>query len=436
MVYVLAAENLEEAEEWVGALRPAARLKGRVLALTSVASAERIYAQLQASRRQQDMKRRSAERARKMAEQKALLARLDQGEEGEDSMQQYRDGVSFGDRWDEVHATLKDLGRSVMEGASPDKVLALSQTLGHGLDSDSDEGADSVQRDDQDAAVPAAPAPSQRLSRYTIKQATVCIQSWARGILERCSLRTRRASIMRMAEQVREKQLRALGGYCTKQRRWERFLPVTAQMPSQCASRSLPLHGSLLSHRPAHNASRSPSLTPPWAKRYEIPEPLALDSSNAPAHRATPATSPSSFLPHTPDNARRPRRLFPSPTSVPDSTPTHLPPALHAAVGQGACVNGERQPMDPAARQLQRDIKLKKTVLKMRTVELIKELRTRALDTSGSKYLLTARLEEYLDKAIRCCVCVCVCVCDAHRCIYRVCIVRAVKWQWRPSAPV
>ena len=70
--------------------------------------------------------------------------------------------------------------------------------------------------------------------------------------------------------------------------------------------------------------------------------------------------------------------------------------------------------MDPAARQLQRDIKLKKTVLKMRTVELLKELRTLALDTSGSNYLLTARLEEYLDKAIRCCVCVCVCVCVMH----------------------
>ena len=57
--------------------------------------------------------------------------------------------------------------------------------------------------------------------------------------------------------------------------------------------------------------------------------------------------------------------------------------------------------MDPAARQLLRDMKLKKYVLKMRTVEVIKELRTRALDTKGTKYHLTARLQEYLDKATK-----------------------------------
>jgi len=52
--------------------------------------------------------------------------------------------------------------------------------------------------------------------------------------------------------------------------------------------------------------------------------------------------------------------------------------------------------IDPASRQLERDTKLNKEMLKMKTAELIKELRTRALDTAGSKYELTKRLMEYL----------------------------------------
>ena len=40
-------------------------------------------------------------------------------------------------------------------------------------------------------------------------------------------------------------------------------------------------------------------------------------------------------------------------------------------------------------------------LLKLKIVELEKELRTRALETHGSKYQLIARLSEYLDKAIK-----------------------------------
>jgi hypothetical protein len=180
-----------------------------------------------------------------MAEQQALLARLADGEEEEDSMKQYRDGISFTERWDEVHATLKDLGRSVMEDASPDKVRALTLALGHGPeseDSDADASGDNVQRVDraahangEDAThVTAVPALRVRRSRFTIRKAVIYIQAWARGILGHCSLRKRRASIVRQAEELREKQLRGLGGYCTKTRRWQRFLPVTQHTP--CAS--------------------------------------------------------------------------------------------------------------------------------------------------------------------------------------------------------
>ena len=56
--------------------------------------------------------------------------------------------------------------------------------------------------------------------------------------------------------------------------------------------------------------------------------------------------------------------------------------------------------VDPAARQLQRDVQLRKE-LRLRRLELIKECRTRALETTGSKFHLVARLEEYLDNIIK-----------------------------------
>ena len=395
------------------ALRPAARLKCKIIAHTSVAATERVLAEQQALRRRQERRlqaaereRKMAERVSKMAEQQALLARLADGEEEEDSMKQYRDGISFTERWDEVHATLKDLGRSVMEDASPDKVRALTLALGHGPeseDSDADASGDNVQRVDRAAHangddathVTAVPALRVRRSRFTIRKAVIYIQAWARGILGHCSLRKRRASIVRQAEELREKQLRGLGGYCTKTRRWQRFLPVTQHTPCASGGNTVVTVGQ---SQADDNASSTHALIPGWAMRYKIPEPLAAGSSSILAHsHATScrATSSSSFLAPTAVNPGRPRRrLIPSPRPPPL---THLPPPPQAAEG----VDGKGQPMDPAARQLLRDMKLKKYVLKMRTVDMIKELRTRALDTTGTKYHLTARLQEYLDKATK-----------------------------------
>ena len=414
--YVLGVENRQEAEEWMRSLRPAARLKGKIIAHTSVAAAERVRAEQQALRRRQERRlqaaereRKMAERASKMAEQQAMLARLADGGGEEDNMQQYRDGISFTDRWDEVQATLRDLGRSVMEDASPDKVRALTMALGHGPeseDSDAEASGDIVQRVERAAQakgadathVTAAPALRVRRSRFTIRKAAIHIQAWVRGILGRCSLRKRRASIVRQAEELREKQLRGLGGYCTKTRRWQRFLPVTQHTPY--ASGGLTVVA-VSQSQAEDNANSTHSLTPGWAIRYKIPETLAPGSSSILAHShatSCPATSSSSFLAPTALDLgpRRRRRLIPSPQPPP---PTYVPPSPQAAQGVGG--KGERQPMDPAARQLLRDMKLKKCVLKMRTVEMIKELRTRALDTTGSKYHLTARLQEYLDKATK-----------------------------------
>ena len=50
---------------------------------------------------------------------------------------------------------------------------------------------------------------------------------------------------------------------------------------------------------------------------------------------------------------------------------------------------------------MERDLKLQKRLLKMKTTELIKECRTRALDTDGTKLHLIGRLDEYLDKEIK-----------------------------------
>jgi hypothetical protein len=414
--YVLGVENRQEAEEWMRALRPAARLKGKIIAHTSVAATERVLAERQALRRRQERRLQAAERERKMservskmAEQQALLVRLADGEEEEDSMKQYRDGISFTDRWDEVHATLKDLGRSVMEDASPDKVRALTLALGHGPeseDSDADASGDNVQRVDrapqangEDAThVTAVPALRVRRSRFTIRKAVIFIQAWARGILGRCSLHKRRSSIVRQAEELREKQLRGLGGYCTKTRRWQCFLPVMQHTPCASGGHTVVTVGQ---SQDDDNASSTHALTPGWAMRYKIPEPLAAGSSSILSHsHATScrATSSSSFSASTAVNpGRRPRRrLIPSPRPPPL---TYLPPPPQAA--EGVDGKGERQPIDPAARQLLRDMKLTKYVLKMRTVEMIKELRTRALDTTGTKYHLTARLQEYLDKATK-----------------------------------
>ena len=409
--YVLAVENRQEAEEWKQTLRPAARLKGKIIAHTSVTATERVLAEQQSLRRRQERRVQAAERERKMAaraskmaEQQALLARLADGEEEEDSMQQYSDGISFTDRWDEVHATLKDLGRSVMEDASPDKVRALTLALGHGPeseDSDADASGDNVQRVDRAAQVnvadatrvTAVPALRVRRSRFTIGEAVMYIQTWARSILGRCSIRRRCTSIVRQAEELREKRLRSLGGYCTKTRRWQRFLPVT--QPTPCASGGLVTVGQ---SQADDSAGSTHTLTPGWAIRYKIPKPLEAGSSSILAHSHATVRScraSSSFLAPTAVNPwQRPRRRL-----IPSPQPPPLPPPPQSA--EGIVGKGEGQLMDPAARQLLRDMKLKKYVLKMRTVEVIKELRTRALDTKGTKYHLTARLQEYLNKATK-----------------------------------
>jgi hypothetical protein len=152
----------------------------------------------------------------------------------------------------------------------------------------------------------------------------------------------------------RERQLRGLAGYCTKSQTWHGFQPVT------------PMTGAPLTLYHSGKVANEPV----WACRYSLPE--------------------------LPEAAARPgrRRLIPSPepsASAPTRASGALPPPQRSAIkGVG----------DPAARQLQRDLRLKKMLLKLRSVELIKELRTRALDTHGTKYQQIARLSEYLDKSI------------------------------------
>ena len=50
--------------------------------------------------------------------------------------------------------------------------------------------------------------------------------------------------------------------------------------------------------------------------------------------------------------------------------------------------------VDPAARQLQRDVQLRKDLLRLSMLELMKEFRTSSLETTGSKFYLVVRLEE------------------------------------------
>ena len=154
----------------------------------------------------------------------------------------------------------------------------------------------------------------------------------------------------------RERQLRGLAGYCTKSQTWQGFQPVT---PMTGVPLTLDHSGRVASE-------------PVWASRYSLQE-----LSGAAARPGK-------------------RRLIPAPA----------PPASAGAParGSGGLPLPPRSPIkgvgDPAARQLQRDQRLKKMLLKLRSVELIKELKTRALDTHGTKFQQIARLSEYLDKAI------------------------------------
>jgi len=357
--YVLSAETHEEAEAWLHALRPADRLEGKVIALTSVAAAERVYAEIQAKRREDEKKRKAAERAGKIAAQAALIARLASGEEEQEPLAHLRDGVPWLHRWDEVEAHLKDLGQTVMESAAPLKLIALKESFGFGPESD-DEPLEKTDiaifsgtkgNDSSDLGVIRV----RKKRRFTLKQAATLIQAWSRGILLRKSLHTLRIQKQKEGEEIREKQLRGLGGYCTKTRRWQRFLPLTPQSSSGVALQL--------------------SNLPTWSPRYNLPN--------------LPGQVPVSG--GTREEAGLRRRLIPAPlpSNIPMPTPTSFVGSLGAKGAAGTTI-------DPASRQLERDTKLNKEVLKMKTAELIKELRTRALDTAGSKYELTKRLMEYL----------------------------------------
>lgn len=205
---------------------------------------------------------------------------------------------------------LKDLGKTVMQTAAPDKMKRLTEALGFGPESDSEEEQVSPSKE-------AARNPRKR--RWTLKRAATTIQSWYRSCVMQYRWRLNVASLRNEAAVKREKQLRGLGGYDTKTQSWQGFQPVAS---SSGTPLTLDCSGKVASE-------------PVWTSRYSLPE--GLSQRQAPTAVAR--------------GRRRP--LIPVATE-PDRLPAHT--ESEAAVGGPLSPRG----VDPAARQLQRDRKLKR----------------------------------------------------------------------------
>jgi hypothetical protein len=210
-----------------------------------------------------------------------------------------------------VESCLKDLGKTVMQTAAPDKMKRLTEALGFGPESDSEEEQVSASKE-------AARNPRKR--RWTLKRAATTIQSWYRSCVMQYRWRLNVASLRNEAAVKREKQLRGLGGYDTKTQSWQGFQPVAS---SSGTPLTLDYSGKVASE-------------PVWTSRYSLPE--------GSSERQDPTAAAS---------VGRRRPLIPVATE-PARLPAHT--ESEAAVGAPLSPGG----VDPAARQLQRDRKLKR----------------------------------------------------------------------------
>ena len=356
--YVLSADNEQDAENWVQALRPAPRFGGKTTAEARV-EAENRSKELEEKRLEEERQLKLAQRQRR-AHKMAMIARLPSAKE--DPMEVYRDGVSFLERAREVQGHLKDLGKDVMQTAGPEKLVELQDALGFHLDSDDDE---SVQNNENSQANLVGPRGKKRL---TLRQAAITIQCWIRGVHTRILFRRNVARMRQDAIINREKVLRGLGGYSIRHGKWQRFLPVSS------ASTRIP-NSSLPSSVTSLSAVTHPP-EPDWVSRYNLP-----DSANTKRYKTMESEQSQVGRPFLPTLASGP--------SLQTALPTIEGHGNLSQARTGSVANS-------AERQLERDRQLDRDVLKLRSVDLIRECRTRALDTSGSKFQLTARLQAYL----------------------------------------
>jgi hypothetical protein len=123
-------------------------------------------------------------------------------------------------------------------------------------------------------------------------------------------------------------------------------------------------------------------LSPPWTPRYNISEPLPA-LSDALRSQCDSQVDTSDLT------VRRRRLMINRLMSL--SISSGPPSRGEDSEGKpGTWDNG----VDPEAHQLQRDIQLRKDLLRLRMLELIKECRTSSLETTGFKFYLVPRLEE------------------------------------------
>lgn len=225
----------------------------------------------------------------------------------------------------------------------------------------------------QISRLPFHPSELRTRAFLSSKKTIVLIQARVRGFLARSRIHRQKLLRLKESEETREKQLRELGGYNLITRTWHTFLPLT------------PAQATLAIRRSIVNTVTEP----PWAPRYNISEPLpALSDALRSQCGRQGGTS---------DLTLRRRRLMTNPL-MPLSIASGPPSRGEDREGKpGMRGSG----VDPAARQLQRNVQLRKELLRLRRVELIKECRTRTLETTGSKFHLVARFEEYLDNTIK-----------------------------------